>query len=99
MIRNTIFYGPEDAQESTKEQIGEYSEVQKGTVRCSCILLLPLLDMVMRLFADSFKYDPFGSRIYKSSSSGTSAFACDGDNLVEVILTRYEDTVSDDESP
>jgi hypothetical protein len=31
----------------------------------------------------SFKYDPFGRRIYKSSSSGTSVFAYDGDNLVE----------------
>lgn len=31
----------------------------------------------------SFKYDPFGRRIYKSSSSGTSVYAYDGDNLVE----------------
>jgi len=31
----------------------------------------------------SFKYDPFGRRIYKSSFSGTSIFAYDGDNLVE----------------
>ena len=31
----------------------------------------------------SFKYDPFGRRIYKSSSSGTSVFAYDGDSLVE----------------
>ena len=31
----------------------------------------------------SFKYDPFGRRIYKSSSSGTSIYAYDGDNLVE----------------
>jgi hypothetical protein len=26
----------------------------------------------------TFKYDPFGRRIYKSSSSGTSIFAYDG---------------------
>jgi hypothetical protein len=32
----------------------------------------------------SFKYDPFGRRLYKSSSSGTSIFAYDTDNLVEV---------------
>jgi RHS repeat-associated protein len=31
----------------------------------------------------SFKYDPFGRRIYKSSSSGTSVYAYDGDNLIE----------------
>jgi YD repeat-containing protein len=31
----------------------------------------------------SLKYDPFGRRIYKSSSSGTSIYAYDGDNLVE----------------
>ncbi len=31
----------------------------------------------------SFKYDPFGRRIYKSSSSGTSIYSYDGDNLVE----------------
>jgi len=30
----------------------------------------------------SFKYDPFGRRIYKSSSSGTSIFAYDGNELV-----------------
>ncbi len=29
----------------------------------------------------SFKYDPFERRIYKSSSSGTSVYAYDGDNL------------------
>jgi hypothetical protein len=31
----------------------------------------------------SFKYDPFGGRIYKSSSAGTSIYAYDNDNLVE----------------
>src|SRR5438046_1947242 len=31
----------------------------------------------------SFKYDPFGRRIYKSSSSGTSVYAHDLDNLIE----------------
>ena len=30
-----------------------------------------------------FKYDPLGRRIYKSSSSATSIYAYDGDNLVE----------------
>src|SRR5882672_11626122 len=44
----------------------------------------------------TFKYDPFGRRIYKSSSSGTSVFAYDGDNLVEetnaagAVMARYE---------
>ena len=36
----------------------------------------------------SFKYDPFGRRIYKSSSSGTSVFAYDGDNLIEETIRR-----------
>jgi RHS repeat-associated protein len=31
----------------------------------------------------SFKYDPFGRRVYKSSSSGTSIYAYDGDGLAE----------------
>jgi hypothetical protein len=31
----------------------------------------------------SFKYDPFGRRIEKSSSAATSVFAYDGDNLIE----------------
>lgn len=30
-----------------------------------------------------FKYDPFGRRIYKSSSTGTSIYAYDFDTLVE----------------
>src|SRR6266702_8779242 len=31
----------------------------------------------------SFKYDPFGRRIYKSSSGGISVYAYDMDNLIE----------------
>lgn len=51
----------------------------------------------------SFKYDPFGRRIYKSSSSGTSIFAYDGYNLVEetnssgAVIARYEQTQNIDE--
>ena len=47
---------------------------------------------------DTFKYDPFGRRINKSSSSGTSIYAYDGDNLIEetnssgAVVARYEDT-------
>jgi hypothetical protein len=43
----------------------------------------------------SFKYDPFGRRIYKSSSAVTSVYAYDGDNLVEetnasgAVVSRY----------
>ncbi len=50
-----------------------------------------------------FKYDPFGRRIYKSSSSGTSVFAYDGDNLIEetnssgAVVGRYSLTQSIDE--
>jgi hypothetical protein len=33
--------------------------------------------------SNTFKYDPFGRRIYKSSSGGTSVYASDGDNLIE----------------
>ena len=51
----------------------------------------------------SFKYDPFGRRIYKSSSSATSVYAFDGDNLIEEtnstgsVVARYEDTQNIDE--
>lgn len=51
----------------------------------------------------SFKYDPFGRRIYKSSSSGTSIFAYDGDNLVEetnssgTAVARYSQGLNIDE--
>ncbi len=51
----------------------------------------------------SFKYDPFGRRIYKSSSSGTSVFAYDGDNLIEetnssgAVVARYAQTENIDE--
>ncbi len=51
----------------------------------------------------SFKYDPFGRRIYKSSSAGTSIFAYDGDNLIEEtnaiggVVARYSQTQYVDE--
>src|SRR2546425_11091544 len=51
----------------------------------------------------SFKYDPFGRRIYKSSPAGTSIYAYDGDNLVEetnaagAAVARYEQTQNIDE--
>jgi len=51
----------------------------------------------------TFKYDPFGRRIYKSSSSGTSIFAYDGDNLIEetnssgAAVARYAQTENIDE--
>jgi RHS repeat-associated protein len=52
----------------------------------------------------SFKYDPFGRRIYKSSSSSTSVYAYDGDNLVEEtnasggVVARYSQTQNVDET-
>jgi RHS repeat-associated protein len=51
----------------------------------------------------SFKYDPFGRRIYKSSSSGTSVYAYDGDNFIEEtnssggVVARYAQTQNVDE--
>jgi RHS repeat-associated protein len=51
----------------------------------------------------SFKYDPFGRRIYKSSSSGTSTYAYDGDNLIDetnssgAAVARYSQTLNIDE--
>ena len=51
----------------------------------------------------SFKYDPFGRRIYKSSSSATSVYAYDGDNLIEetnssgTAVARYSDGLNIDE--
>jgi RHS repeat-associated protein len=50
-----------------------------------------------------FKYDPFGRRIYKSSSNGTSIFAYDGDDLVEetnssgAVGARYSQGLNVDE--
>lgn len=47
----------------------------------------------------TFKYDPFGRRIYKSSSSGTSIYAYDQGNLIEevngsgAVVARYADTL------
>src|SRR5437016_4341883 len=51
----------------------------------------------------SFKYDPFGRRIYKSSSSGTSVYAYDRDNLIEEtnasggVVARYSQMQDVDE--
>jgi RHS repeat-associated protein len=51
----------------------------------------------------SFKYDPFGRRIYKSSISATSIYAYDGDNLVEETnaagsaVARYSQGLNIDE--
>jgi len=51
----------------------------------------------------TFRYDPFGRRIYKSSSAGISIFAYDGDNLIEetnsagTAVARYEPTQNIDE--
>ena len=51
----------------------------------------------------SFKYDPLGRRIYKSSSAGTSIFAYDGDNIVEetnssgTAVARYSQGLNIDE--
>jgi YD repeat-containing protein len=51
----------------------------------------------------TFKYDPFGRRIYKSSGSGPAIFAYDGDNLVEetnssgTAVARYSDGLNIDQ--
>jgi RHS repeat-associated protein len=58
---------------------------------------------VIETITNSFKYDPFGRRIYKSSSSGTSVYAYDGANLIEETnvaggaVARYEVTQNVDE--
>jgi RHS repeat-associated protein len=51
----------------------------------------------------TFKYDPFGRRIYKSSSTATSVYAYDGSNLVEEtnatgsVVARYTQGLNIDE--
>jgi RHS repeat-associated protein len=51
----------------------------------------------------SYRYDPFGRRIYKSSSAGTSMFAYDADNLIEETnstggaVARYSQGLNIDE--
>jgi RHS repeat-associated protein len=53
----------------------------------------------------SFKYDPFGHRIYKSSSAGTSIYAYDGDDLIEEtnatggVVARYTQTTDKIDEP
>jgi hypothetical protein len=54
-------------------------------------------------FTATFKYDPFGRRVYKSSSSGTSIYAYDGINPVEEtnasgsVVARYSQGASFDD--
>ncbi len=51
----------------------------------------------------TFKYDPFGRRIYKSSSAGTSIYAYEHDNLIEetnasgAAVARYSQSLNIDE--
>jgi RHS repeat-associated protein len=51
----------------------------------------------------TFKYDPFGRRIYKQSPNATSIFAYDGENLIETVnvagstVARYAEGPSVDE--
>jgi RHS repeat-associated protein len=51
----------------------------------------------------SFKYDPFGRRIYKLSSTATSVYAYDGDNIIEetnasgAVVARYSQGLNIDE--
>jgi RHS repeat-associated protein len=51
----------------------------------------------------TFKYDPFGRRIYKSSTAATSVYAYDGDNLIEetgstgTAVARYTQGLNIDE--
>jgi hypothetical protein len=64
---------------------------------------VPAFNSPVRASTVSFKYDPFGRRIYKSSSSGTSVFAYDGSNLIEETnssggaVARYSQTENIDE--
>jgi RHS repeat-associated protein len=82
-------------------------QIEAGRSSCSswrngpCIFLVVQSHRCVR--SKNFKYDPFGRRIYKSSSSGTSVFACDGDNLTEetnssgTAVARYSQTQNIDE--
>jgi RHS repeat-associated protein len=51
----------------------------------------------------NFKYDPFGRRVYKSSSTSTSIYAYDGDNIIEEMdssgsaVARYTQGLGIDE--
>src|SRR6267143_6104196 len=67
---------------------GQHSRIQQSAVE---LARAPALGA-------RFKYDPFGRRIYKSSSSGTSTYAYDGNNLIEgttssgAAVARYSQT-------
>ncbi len=58
---------------------------------------------ILRLARATFKYDSFGRRIEKSSSSATSVFAYDDDNLTEevnssgTVVARYSQEENIDE--
>ena len=60
-------------------------------------------DRIGNCWTVSFKYDPFGRRILKSFSSGTTIFAYDGVNLVEEtnasggVVARYSQDLGVDE--
>ena len=64
---------------------------------------LVCLSIFRRATIVSFKYDPVGNRIYKASSSGTSIFAYDGDDLIEetnatgAVVARYTHSTDNDE--
>ncbi len=51
----------------------------------------------------TFKYDPFGKRIYKASASGTSIYVYDGPDLIEelntsgAVIARYSQSLNIDE--
>lgn len=61
------------------------------------------LTLLVKRKLDTFKYDRFGRRIYKSSSSARSVYAYDGDNLIEetnssgALVARYAQTQNIDE--
>jgi YD repeat-containing protein len=54
-----------------------------------------LTSVLHQLSGSTFKYDPFGRRIYKSSSTATSIYAYEGDNVIEetnssgAVVARY----------
>jgi RHS repeat-associated protein len=58
---------------------------------------------LLTAYRAKFKYDPFGRRIYKSSTSANSIYAYDGDNQIEEVnasggvIARYTQTEDTDE--
>jgi RHS repeat-associated protein len=105
----TYSYNPSN--ELTSNSLGSYSYDANGNTLSDASGKSYSWDFENRLVSAvvpgtgtvAFKYDPFGRRIYKGSSTWTGIFAYDGDNLIETmtpsgsVVADYADSPAIDE--